>query len=122
MESVYDRIPLYKLDKKSKEEIIKKLKKVLAKKERVKLAIVFGSLTTREYIRDIDVCIVSDPKLTLKELLDLNAEMELEVGVPVDLVEMENLPETLRANVARNGIIIKSSKNLPTNLRERLKH
>lgn len=80
----------------------------MVEKERVKLAIVFGSLTTREYIRDIDVCIISDPKLNLRELLDLNAEMELEVGVPVDLMEMENLPETLKANIARNGIIIKA--------------
>lgn len=85
---------------------------MLAEKERVKLAIVFGSLTTREYIRDIDVCIISDPKLNLRELLDLNAEMELEAGVPVDLVEMENLPETLKANIARNGVIIKGSRRL----------
>ncbi|MEM3666554.1 MAG: nucleotidyltransferase domain-containing protein [Candidatus Bathyarchaeia archaeon] len=85
---------------------------MLVEKERVKLAIVFGSLTTREYIRDIDVCIISDPKLNLRELLDLNAEMELEAGVPVDLVEMENLPETLKANIARNGVIIKGSRRL----------
>ncbi|MEM2912145.1 MAG: nucleotidyltransferase domain-containing protein [Candidatus Bathyarchaeia archaeon] len=120
MESAYDRIQYYKLSRKEKDEIIKKIRKSLAKDKRIQLAIIFGSLTTRDYVRDLDICISSNPKLNFKERLDLNAEIELELGIPVDLLELENLPENLQTRIVRNGIIIKGSKNLLTKLLSQL--
>ena len=58
-------------------------------------------------MRDIDICITSNPKLNFKELLDLNAEIELELGVPVDMVELETLPKNLQANILKNGVVVK---------------
>jgi predicted nucleotidyltransferase len=116
MQSTYDRIQFYRLSRKEKEEIIKKLKKSLAKEKRIQLAMIFGSLTTRDYIRDIDICISSNPKLNFKELLDLNAKIELELGIPVDLVELENLPVALQTSILRNGIIMKGQRNLMAKL------
>lgn len=116
MQPTYDRIQFYKLNRKEREEIVKKLKKLLAKEKRIQLAIVFGSLTTRDYIRDIDICISSNPKLNFKELLDLNAKIELELGIPVDMVELENLPVTLQTSIIRNGIIMKGQRNLMAKL------
>jgi predicted nucleotidyltransferase len=110
MQSTYDKIQFYKLSQKEKEEIIKKLKKSLANQKRIQLAIIFGSLTTRDYIRDIDVCIHSNPKLKFNELLDLNAKIELALGIPVDIVEMESLTTTLQTSILRNGLIIKGRK------------
>jgi predicted nucleotidyltransferase len=110
MQSTYDKIQFYKLGQKEREEIIKKLKKALANQKRIQLAMIFGSLTTRDYIRDIDVCIHSNPKLKFNELLDLNAKIELDLGIPVDLVELENLTPTLQTSILRNGIIIKGRK------------
>lgn len=120
MESAYDRIQYYKLSRKEKDEIIKKIRKSLAKDKRIQLAIIFGSLTTRDYVRDLDICISSNPKLNFKERLDLNAEIELELGIPVDLLELENLPENLQTRIVRIGIIIKGSKNLLTKLLSQL--
>jgi predicted nucleotidyltransferase len=112
MQSTYDKIQFYKLGQKEKEEIIKKLKKLLANRKRIQFAIIFGSLATRDYIRDIDVCIHSNPKLKFNELLDLNAKIELDLGIPVDLVELENLTTTFQTSILRNGIIIKGRKTL----------
>ncbi|MGB9714764.1 MAG: nucleotidyltransferase family protein [Candidatus Bathyarchaeales archaeon] len=119
MELTYDKIQYYKLSRKEKEEIVERLKNSLAKNNRIQLAIVFGSLATRDYIRDIDICISSNPKLNFKELLDLNAEIELELGIPVDLVELESLPKTLQTNILRKGIKIKGRKRLMTKLLSR---
>ena len=119
MELTYDRIQYYKLSRKDKEEIIEKLKKFLAKDKRIQLAIVFGSLTTREHVRDIDICISSNPKLNLKELLDLNAKIELELGIPVDLVELANMPATLQTSILKEGITLKGQKQFMTKLLNR---
>jgi predicted nucleotidyltransferase len=107
MQSAYDQIQFYKLGRKEKEAIIRKIGEILEKDKRIRLAIIFGSITTRNYVRDIDICINSNPKLNFKELLELNAKIELELGVPVDMVELENLPKNLQANVLKNGVKIK---------------
>jgi predicted nucleotidyltransferase len=101
MQSAYDQIQFYKLGRKEKEAIIRKIGEILEKDKRIRLAIIFGSITTRNYVRDIDICINSNPKLNFKELLELNAKIELELGVPVDMVELENLPKNLQANVLK---------------------
>lgn len=107
MQSTYDQIRLYKFSPKEKEEIIRKIKEFVARNKRIKLAIVFGSLTARDYVRDIDLCISSNPKLSFEELLYLNAKLELELGVPVDMVELESLPKNLQINILKNGIVVK---------------
>ncbi|MEM3730372.1 MAG: nucleotidyltransferase domain-containing protein [Candidatus Bathyarchaeia archaeon] len=107
MQSAYDRISLYKFSQKEKEELIKKIKKFMARNKRIKLAIIFGSLTTRDHVRDIDICISSEPKLSFIELLDLNARMELELGIPIDLVELGDLPKAFQASILKNGLVIK---------------
>ncbi|MDW8041110.1 MAG: nucleotidyltransferase domain-containing protein [Nitrososphaerota archaeon] len=107
MQSAYDQIRLYKFSKKEKEEIIRKISKFVARDKRIKLAIVFGSLITRDYVRDVDLCICSNPRFSFTELLDLNARLELELGMPVDLVELENLPKNLQTNVLKNGVRVK---------------
>jgi len=109
-QSTYDRIQFYKLTKKEKQRIINKLKETLANDKRIKLAILFGSLTTRDSIRDIDVCIHSSPKLTFTQLLDLNAQIELDLGISVDLVELSTLPQPLRTRILENGTLIKGQK------------
>jgi predicted nucleotidyltransferase len=112
MQSKYDKIQFYKLSQRGKEEIVKKLRKLLANQKRVQLAILFGSLTTRDYIRDIDVCIHSNPKLNFTEMLDLNARIELALGIPVDLVELKNLSPNFQTNILKSGILIKGQKAL----------
>lgn len=112
MQSTYDKIQYYKLHQKDKNRIIKKLREILAKEERIKLALIFGSLTCRTSIRDIDICIHSTSPLTFNELLYLNAQIELELGIPVDLVELTKLPHSLKASILQQGIVAKGQKRL----------
>ena len=111
MQSTYDKIQYYELGQKEKTRIIAKLKAFLAKEERVKLAMLFGSVTRRSYVRDIDLCIHAIPELNFKKLLDLNAQIELELGLPVDLVELSSLPASLKASILKAGVLIKGTKN-----------
>jgi len=110
MQSTYDKIQFYKISQKEKDKIVKKLKKSLADEKRIQLAIIFGSLTTQSNIRDVDLCVHSTPKLNFKELLNLNAQIELDLGIPVDLVELTNLTPTLQTSILKNGTIIKGQK------------
>jgi predicted nucleotidyltransferase len=110
MQSTYDKIQFYKIGQKERTKIIKTLKESLAKEKRIKSAIIFGSLTRRKQIRDIDLCIHTVLTLYFNELLNLNAQIELDLGIPVDLVELTNLPLTLRTNILNNGTLIKGKR------------
>lgn len=112
MQSTYDKIQFYKLGQKQKDKIILQLKKSLAKEKNIKLAVIFGSLTTRKSIRDIDLAVYTAPTLTFNELLNLNAQLELDLAKPVDLVELRNLSATLQTNILKNGTLIKGQKTL----------
>jgi predicted nucleotidyltransferase len=54
----------------------------------VELAVVFGSFLDGKEFRDVDVAVYSEG-LDLEDLLKLGAELEL--GVPVDLVPLDQL-------------------------------
>jgi predicted nucleotidyltransferase len=107
MQADYDKIQYYKVGKREKASLIAKLKALLEKEEQVQQAWVFGSFTRRDSVRDIDVAIRAEPELTFKEYLNLNAQIELELGVPVDLVEIAKAPAPLKENMLKNGIKIK---------------
>ncbi len=109
MQSAYDKIQYYEFSRKEKARITAKLKAFLAEEKRIKLAILFGSVTRRNYGRDIDLCVHAAPELSFKELLNLNAQIELELGMPVDLVELTNLPDSLKTNILKNGTLIKGT-------------
>jgi predicted nucleotidyltransferase len=111
MLSSYDAIRFYKLDSERRKRIIRRLKEDLAREEKIKLAIVFGSLTTRHSVRDVDVCIYSVPTMDFKELLDINARVELDIGIPVDISELSNLPPSLGIDILRHGILLKGSRS-----------
>jgi predicted nucleotidyltransferase len=116
MQSTYDKIQFYKLGQKEKNRITKKLIQSLANEERIKLALIFGSVTKRNNIRDIDVAIYSTPTLDFNELLNLNAQIELDIGIPVDLVEITNLSTPLRTNILEEGTLIKGQKRILSHL------
>jgi predicted nucleotidyltransferase len=108
--STYDRIKWYRMGQKEKDTIIAKLKALLAKEKQVKIAWLFGSLTRRDSIRDIDLAVHSEPELTFKEFLNLNAQIELELGLPVDMVEIARVPEVMKDKIYTSGLLIKGGK------------
>ena len=121
MQSTYDKIQFYKIGPREKNNIIKKLKELIIREKRIQLALVFGSITRRNSIRDVDLCIYTIPKLSFRELLSMNAQIELDVGMPVDLVELTDLPPSLRMNILGNGILIKGQKTLLHELQNQVK-
>lgn len=116
MQSTYDAIHYYKIGSKEKEDIIIKIKTLLSKHKQVKLAWLFGSLTRRDSVRDLDIAIHAEPVLEFKEFLYLNAQIELELGYPVDLVQIDSVPQSLRDRIFQSGVLIKGKRNLQLQL------
>lgn len=110
MQSTYDRIQYYKIDAEKKKAITNKLKVLLTKEKRIKLAWLFGSITNHVTIRDVDVAIHAQPELSFPEYLDLNAHIELELGLPVDLVEIAKVPKSLKQKIYCEGILFKGNR------------
>jgi predicted nucleotidyltransferase len=107
----YDAIRFYKLDPEKKKKIIRRIGEHLAREERIKLALVFGSSITRHSVRDVDVCIYSVPTMNFRELLDINARVELDVGIPIDISELSNLPASLRIDILKHGVLLKGKRS-----------
>lgn len=118
MELAYDSVRFFKFRKKGKEEVIEKIRRLLAGENRILLAVVFGSFLRRSNVRDIDLGVYSAPTLKLSGLLSLNAKIEFELGFPVDLVELMYLPAFFRLKVLREGVQVKGEKGLLYRLAE----
>lgn len=110
MQSTYDRIHYYKIDEAKKEAITCKLKVLLNAEKSVKFAWLFGSITTHTTIKDVDVAIHTQPEMSFSEYLDFNAHVELELGLPVDMVEITKVPASLKQRIKRDGILIKQPR------------
>lgn len=98
-----DKIYFIKLEGERKERIMEKLKRILEDDERIVLAYNFGSSTRRSKVRDIDIAVYAYPALTFDSLLDLNAQIELAVRVPVDLVPLQDVNPSLRQKILMQG-------------------
>jgi len=101
MEYGLDEIRYYKLTDRKKQEVIERVTSMLNADERVKLAFVFGSFTRRESLRDIDLAVYAGPPLSFDELLSLGAKMEMELNLPFDLVQLQDLDPAFRLKVLR---------------------
>jgi len=88
------------------DSIIPKVRPLLTKDPRVKVAVVFGSILRRDEVRDIDIAVYTHPPLTLKELLLLGDRLEREVGIPIDLIPLNEVDPKLQ---------YKSTDGRPTN-------
>ena len=77
----------------------------LAADDRVKLVFLFGSAADpgRKAVRDVDLAILTDRRLTLYELLDLKAAVAREAGGEIDLVPLNEAPVVLAREVAVTG-------------------
>jgi len=78
----------------------------LAADSRVQLVYVFGSTSDekRAEVRDVDLAVLSEPALTLDELMRLRADAVVAAGgLPVDLVSLNDAPIVLAHEVADTG-------------------
>jgi len=99
----YDRIVYYRFSDRQKDEVLEKLRVLLRTEKRVVLVYVFGSFTRRSCVRDVDVAVYAVPPLSFDELLELGGRVELELGFPVDVVQLQDLNPAFRIKVLRHG-------------------
>jgi len=98
-----DEVRYYKLTDREKREVIERVRSMLEVDERVKLACVFGSFTRRDSVRDIDLAVYAAPPLSFDEFLSLGARLELELNLPVDLVQLQDLGPAFRLRILRHA-------------------
>ncbi len=112
MESKYDKIVYYKLNSEEKRALLDSLKIILEKEDSVKLCYIFGSFTRREHIRDIYIAIYAMPYLPFNEFLSLGTKIEIQLGIPVDLLQLQDIDPNLRFKILIEGIpvLIKDEK------------
>ncbi len=77
---------------------------LLAGDPRVDLVFLFGSATEdHEAVEDLDLAILTSPRLNPEEVLRLRARIGEEVQVPIDLVSLNDAPVILSHEVAETG-------------------
>jgi hypothetical protein len=100
-------------------KVVQSLKDIIEEFEEVKLAYLFGSSATgREgKLSDIDIAVFIDERLSTKERLELELELisrlsNLLKTDKIDIVIMNEAPLTLKYNIIKRGIILKSDEAL----------
>lgn len=92
--------------------LVEKARKILEKEDRVLVAVVYGSATRREEVRDIDIAIYAKPDIPFKKFLNIEAELEREIGVPVDLVPIDWAPPKLVYKALTEGVKVVSKSSI----------
>lgn len=82
-------------------EIINKIKEYLYNREEIAMAYLFGSFDTEDFTSrsDIDIAILGTRELSYEECLKLNSELEDLIGIPIDLNNIEALPEYIKVQI-----------------------
>jgi len=95
----------FKYYSRPKEEVLSKIEKELRSEKDVLLAIIFGSFVELNEYRDVDLAVYTTRK-DLGYLAKLSAKLELESGIPVDVVPIDEVPVKLRHKILTKGIIV----------------
>ena len=99
---MFSRYRYYRVDK---EKVLEKLKQVLVKEDKVLLAIVFGSFTRLRSYRDIDIAVYSLDD-SIDYLAKLATRLELELGIPVDIIPLSEIDPKFKWKILTKGTIV----------------
>ncbi len=102
---MYLRFKYYSLSDEDKKELIGTIKDVLSKYDDVLLAIIFGSFIELSEFRDIDLAIYS-LNTDIKYLTKLAMELELKIGLPIDLIPINEVSSRLKYYILTKGEVI----------------
>jgi len=87
-----------------KNEVLGRLRGLLEEEDPILLAIIFGSFVDMDCYRDVDIAVYTVGK-DLKYLAELEARLEPEVGVPVDVVPIDEISTRFRYDVLTKAIV-----------------
>lgn len=84
-----------------KEKVIHKIEEYLYNKENIVSAYIFGSFGTENFTNrsDIDIAILTNKDITYSECLKINSELEDIIEIPIDLNNINSLPEYIQVQV-----------------------
>ena len=95
----------YRVDEAERRRLLSVIREKLSEFEDVLLAIVFGSFIELSEFRDIDVAVyMLDP--SLERVLQLSAELEEALGIPVDVVPLSEVSPRFRLYILTKGEIV----------------
>ena len=94
----------YKISPGERRILIEKIRYIL-EREKIDLAIAFGSFVELKSFRDIDIAIYGK-NVELRDLLRISAELENELKIPVDVVPLSMLPPRFRHHILVKGEVI----------------
>lgn len=98
----------------SQHPIDAQLKEVLAHFPKIALAVLFGSVATgRQRVdSDLDMAVAAKQALTAQEKIDLVGALTEQTGRPIDLIDLNVVPEPLLGQIVRHGRRILGSDTL----------
>ena len=68
------------------------------------VVVIFGSVLRRRHVRDVDIAVKFGREVGLEEWLGMGAELEELLGVPVDLVPLDEAPPWVRLEALAGGL------------------
>jgi len=68
------------------------------------VVVIFGSVLRRRHVRDVDIAVKFGREVGLEEWLAMGAELEELLGVPVDLVPLDEAPSWVRLEALAGGL------------------
>ncbi|MEG1254928.1 nucleotidyltransferase domain-containing protein [Clostridium sp.] len=89
------------LEEVNRDEIIKHITEYLINKENIVGVYIFGSFGTDDFNSqsDIDIAILPKGEISYSQCLKLNSELEDTIGIPIDLNDINALPEYIQVQV-----------------------
>jgi predicted nucleotidyltransferase len=88
------------------DRVVEVSRSVLEKFDFIEIAVIFGSALRRGVVRDIDVGLVLNTEPSLRVINEVASALERELGVPVDIVILNEAPPLLRFKALVEGVRI----------------
>jgi len=88
------------------DRVVEITRRVLEKLDFVEIAVLFGSALRRKTVRDIDIGVVLSVEPSLSLINKIASTLESELGVPVDIVILNEAPPLLRFKALIEGVKI----------------
>ena len=99
-----EKLRYYRLSSNEKKAILEKLR-IFFKEYDIELVIVFGSFVELYSFRDIDIAIYSK-SLDLEDIFKLSTILELDIGYPIDIVPLDQIPPYFRLYILSKGVVL----------------
>lgn len=107
------------------EEVISKIKSYLYNNENIISAYIFGSFGTENFTKksDIDIAIMPKSEIKYSECIKINSELEDIIEIPIDLNNINSLPEYIQVQVImENRQLFSKDDNLEEKYLDKLNH